>query len=93
MRWSAGLAKTWKAKRSRLDCTSVTLALVLHDWRLVERIVGLTNRLGCALTRLDLHLRDRLYHATIDVTGPPDALRRLDAQLTRLLNDDKEMSR
>jgi hypothetical protein len=71
----------------------MTLSLVLHDWRLLERIVGLTNRLGCAYTRVDVRSGDSLYHATIEFAGPPDALRRLDAQLTRLLNDDKEMSR
>jgi hypothetical protein len=67
--------------------------LEMHDWRLLERIVGLTNRLGCAYTRIDVKPADATYHATIDFTGPPDALRRLDAQLTRLLADDKEMSR
>ena len=69
------------------------LSIVMHDWRLLERIVGLTNRLGCAYTSLDVRAGDRHYHATIDFTGPPEALRRLDAQLSRLLNDDKEMSR
>ncbi|MFY9781314.1 MAG: hypothetical protein WAJ85_12500 [Candidatus Baltobacteraceae bacterium] len=71
----------------------MTLSLVMHDWRLLERIVGLTNRLGCAYTKVAVQARDELYHATIEFTGPPDALRRLDAQLSRLLNDDKEMSR
>ncbi len=71
----------------------MTLSLVMHDWRLLERIVGLTNRLGCAYTHVDVRTRDDRYHATIDFIGTPDALRRLDAQLTRLLNDDKEMSR
>ena len=70
----------------------MTLSLVMHDWRLLERVVGLTNRLGCAYTRVEVRARDDLYHATIDFTGAPDALRRLDAQLSRLLNDDKEMS-
>ncbi len=69
------------------------LSLVMHDWRLLERIVGLTNRLGCAYTSLSVKPSDAYYHATIDFVGPPDALRRLDAQLTRLLNDEKEMSR
>ncbi|GAC1348883.1 MAG: hypothetical protein NVSMB19_01220 [Vulcanimicrobiaceae bacterium] len=69
------------------------LSLVMHDWRLLERIVGLTNRLGCAYTSLNVRAGDAHYHATIDFVGPPDALRRLDAQLNRLLNDDKEMSR
>ena len=67
--------------------------LEMHDWRLLERIVGLTNRLGCAYTSLNVHASEAAYRATIDFTGPPDALRRLDAQLTRLLADDKEMSR
>ena len=67
--------------------------LEMSDWRLLERIVGLTNRLGCAYTELDVKAADSAYRATIDFTGPPDALRRLDAQLTRLLADDKEMSR
>lgn len=67
--------------------------LVLNDWRLVERVVGLTNRLGCAYTNLSVRAVGGDYHATIDFTGPADALRRLDLQLTRLLDDDKEMSR
>ncbi len=71
----------------------MTLSLVMHDWRLLERVVGLTNRLGCAYTRVDVRAGGEYYHATIDFVGPADALRRLDAQLTRLLNDDKEMSR
>ena len=71
----------------------MTLSLVLHDWRLLERIVGLTNRLGCAYENLAVRKADPLYHATIEFTGPADALRRLDAQLARLLNDDEEMSR
>ena len=71
----------------------MTLSLVLHDWRLLERVVGLTSRLGCAYTRVDVRAGDEHYHATIDFVGAPDALRRLDAQLARLLNDDKEMSR
>ncbi len=71
----------------------MTLSLVMHDWRLLERVVGLTNRLGCAYTRVDVRADAEHYHATIDFVGAPDALRRLDAQLKRLLNDDKEMSR
>ena len=64
----------------------------LHDWRVLERIVGLTSRLGCRYTALDVRADDAKYHASIDFDGPPDALRRLGAQLTRLLADDKEMS-
>jgi len=71
----------------------VQLSLLVHDWRLLERIVGLTSRLGCAYTHLCVSPSDAFYRATIDFTGPPDALRRLDLQLNRLLTDAKEMSR
>lgn len=71
----------------------MTLDLTLHDWRLVERVVGLIGRLGCAYTRLDVRAERDRYRASLDLVGTPDALRRLDAQLTRLCNDDKEMSR
>lgn len=66
---------------------------VLYDWRLLERIVGLTHRLGCAYTRVDVKADGEVYTANIDFTGPPDALRRLSSQLNRLLNDDKELTR
>jgi hypothetical protein len=71
----------------------MNLTFELHDWRVLERIVGLIGRLGCALTSVDVRTHNDRYHATFDLTGAPDALRRLDAQLTRLCNDDKEMSR
>ncbi len=72
----------------------MTLELVLHDWRILERIVGLTHRLGCSYRSVDVRARDDdLYFATIEFAGPPQQLRRLDAQLTRLLDDDKEMAR
>lgn len=72
----------------------MTLALVLHDWRMLERIVGLTHRLGCSYRSVEVSARDdNVYDATIEFAGPPDQLRRLDTQLTRLLDDDKEMAR
>jgi hypothetical protein len=80
----------------------MTLALVLHDWRVLERIVGLTNRLGCSYRNLEVRARpstelgtgsDTRYDARIEFSGSAIALRRLDAQITRLLNDDKEMAR
>ncbi len=71
----------------------MTTTLTLHDWRLLERVVGLVSRLGCSYTRVDVQAHDDRYQATLDLVGAPDALRRLDAQLTRLCNDDKEMSR
>jgi len=72
----------------------VTLALVLHDWRILERVVGLTHRLGCSYRSVEVRERDDArYDARIEFAGAPDALRRLGAQLTRLLDDDKEMAR
>ncbi len=71
----------------------MSLTFELHDWRVLERIVGLIGRLGCAYTRVDVRAHDERFRATFDLTGAPDALRRLDAQLQRLCNDDKEMSR
>jgi hypothetical protein len=80
----------------------MTLALVLHDWRVLERIVGLTHRLGCSYRSVEVRARpstelgagsDARYDACIEFAGSPDALRRLDAQLNRLLDDDKEMTR
>jgi hypothetical protein len=72
----------------------MTLALLLHDWRILERIVGLTNRLGCSYRRVEVRSRDDdRYDADIEFAGAPDALRRLNAQITRLLEDDKEMAR
>jgi hypothetical protein len=64
---------------------------IMHDWRLLERIVGLTHRMGCAYTRVHVQADGAYYTADIDFTGPPESLRRLSAQLTRLLNDDKEL--
>jgi len=64
---------------------------VMHDWRLLERIVGLTHRMGCAYTRVDVKSEGSRYTADIDFTGPPESLRRLSVQLNRLLNDDKEL--
>lgn len=77
----------------------MTENLELHDWRLLERIVGLTSRLGCGLTRVDLRAAEIAgsgragYRAEIEFTGAPDSLRRLKAQLARLINDDKEFAR
>ena len=71
----------------------MTRAFDLHDWRLLERIVGLTSRLNCAYKQVDVRESGPIYRAHVEFTGSPDALRRLDAQLTKLLNDDKEIHR
>lgn len=71
----------------------MTIGLLLHDWRVMERVVGLISRLGCAYTHLDVRARHDRYYASLELIGEPEALRRLDAQLTRLCNDDKEMFR
>lgn len=71
----------------------MSITLELHDWRVLERVVGLIGRLGCAYTRVEVRAHNDRYHATLDLVGAPEALRRLYAQLIRLCNDDKEMSR
>ncbi len=73
--------------------------LELHDWRSLERIVGLTHRLGCAYTSVEVHAEDLAaaprtrYRAEIEFIGSPEALARLSAQIERLLNDEREMAR
>jgi len=59
----------------------------------VERIVGLTHRLGCRYTRIEVQETERAYLAEIDFEGPPDGLRRLRAQLNRLLDHERQMHR
>ena len=77
----------------------MTTTLELYDWRSLERIVGLTHRLGCAYTRVEVHAEDTAaaprtrYRAEIDFIGSPEALSRLSAQITRLLTDEREMAR
>jgi hypothetical protein len=77
----------------------MTTTLELYDWRSLERIVGLTHRLGCAYTRVDVRAEDLAaaprtrYHAEIDFIGSPEALNRLSAQIERFLNDEREMAR
>jgi hypothetical protein len=71
----------------------VTKTLEFHDWREVARILNFINRFGCSLESLEVHSTDGLFHTRVTVNGNPEALRRLDAQLTKLTDDDKEMAR
>ena len=71
----------------------MTRSIVLSDWREIARIVSLTHRFGCALRNVDVREPAARFHTNIELAGTPDALRRLDAQLTKLLHDDKEMFR
>ncbi|MGH7708786.1 MAG: hypothetical protein ACREQ5_21550 [Candidatus Dormibacteria bacterium] len=71
----------------------MTRNYILHDWREIARIVNLTHRFGCALERLDVKPDGERFRTAIELTGGDDALRRLDAQLTKLTEDDKEMAR
>ena len=54
----------------------MTLDFTLHDWRLMERVVGLIGRLGCAYTRLDVRAERDRYRASLDLVGAPDAFER-----------------
>jgi hypothetical protein len=77
----------------------MTTTLELYDWRSLERIVGLTHRLGCAYTRVEVRAEDPAaaprtrYRAEIDFIGSPEALDRLSAQIARMLYDEREMAR
>lgn len=70
----------------------MTAAFETRDGRLVARIIALAHRFGCGYTRVDVRMRDGdVYDAQIDFTGAQEQLRRLEAQITKLL-DDEEMS-
>lgn len=61
-----------------------------EDQRMLARIINMTHRFGCAYTKVESAYDGSRYVATLDLTGEADALRRLNAQIAKLLNDDKE---
>lgn len=69
------------------------IALKTRDERLVARIINLAHRFGCSYDDLLARRHDDTYVAAIELTGPTDALRRLGAQINKLIDDDKEYSR
>jgi hypothetical protein len=70
---------------------------VLDDWRDVGRIIGLLNRFGCSLERLEVDRRDDGFLTTVHYVPlhhdpTVDFAYRLNGQITRVLNDAKEMN-
>ncbi|HTX56869.1 MAG TPA: hypothetical protein VMD47_07175 [Candidatus Acidoferrales bacterium] len=61
-----------------------------YDGRLLARIIHLAHRFGCTYTRAASERTGVAYRMEFAFAGPSDALRRLDAQITKLLDDDKE---
>jgi hypothetical protein len=61
-----------------------------NDGRLLARIIHLAHRFGCTYTRVAARHTGAAYQLEFAFAGPSDALRRLDAQITKLLDDDRE---
>ena len=64
--------------------------LVTSDGRLLARIINLAHRFGCTYTRVASERQGVAFHMEMAFAGPSDAVRRLDAQITKLLDDNKE---
>jgi glycine cleavage system regulatory protein len=60
------------------------------DARLLARIINLAHRFGCSYTRLVAQRTGERYAATIELSGPADALRRLNLLVGKLTNDPEE---
>jgi len=60
------------------------------DGRLLARIIHLAHRFGCTYTSVASQRAGAAYRIEFAFAGPGDALRRLDAQITKLLDDDRE---
>ncbi|HEV3153587.1 MAG TPA: hypothetical protein VGZ02_07280 [Candidatus Baltobacteraceae bacterium] len=65
-------------------------AFVMRDGRALARIIHLTHRFGCSYTRIEAHAEERGFFTTIDLAGPAEALRRLDAAVQTIIAYDKE---
>lgn len=69
---------------------------VLDDWRDVGRIIGLLNRFGCSLERLEVQripdgFRTIIHYFPNHHDPTADFAYRLNGQINRVLNDAKEM--
>lgn len=61
-----------------------------NDGRLLARIIHLAHRFGCTYSRVSAERSGDAYRMEFAFAGPGDALRRLDAQITKLVEDDRE---
>ena len=67
---------------------------VVRDGRLVARLAMLTQRYGCDYTSITSArgaAHPHVYYISIDFVGNDDALRRLKAQITKILEYEKEL--
>ncbi len=68
----------------------MTIEETVNDPRLVARIVNLAERCGCRYRSIAAESTDDLAtHMRFDFTGNPEALRRLEAQIARLVAVDR----
>jgi hypothetical protein len=70
----------------------MTLNFQTRDGRLVARVILLAHRFGCDYTDLAVSREREVFTATIGLIGPELALRRLDAQIGKLLEYEKEIA-
>jgi acetolactate synthase small subunit len=68
----------------------VTIEETVNDPRLVARIVNLAERCGCKYRSISAHAGDdTATHMRFEFAGPAEALRRLEAQIARLVAVDR----
>jgi hypothetical protein len=68
------------------------MTFLMNDGRLLARIINLAHRFGCSYSSVRARASDGRFRAAIELHGPEDALRRLQRQVNKLINDDKEFS-
>jgi hypothetical protein len=62
--------------------------ITANDGRMLARIIHLAHRFGCTYTKVAAEQNGAVYRMELAFAGPGEALRRLDAQITKLLDDD-----
>lgn len=62
------------------------------DGRLVARLIMLAHRFGCDYNELTVTRNDAEFLVTLELVGGAKSLRRLDAQIAKLLEYEKEIS-
>jgi glycine cleavage system regulatory protein len=68
----------------------MTHTIETFDPRLVARLINLAHRFGCSYTQLSAHRTGERYAATIEFSGPNDALERLTLQVRKLATEHEE---
>ena len=63
---------------------------MVRDARLLARIVHLAHRFGCTYDYAASEKMGAAYRLQFAFAGEKDALRRLDVQITKLLDEEKE---